>query len=82
MQCSGWYATVGRMQQSRTHTSTDVRFRKQNFLRCRGHLKVFTAFKYKTTVLPAKSDSDVMLVNKVIKDLESINHLCINPVRR
>ena len=30
------------------------------------------------TVLPAKSDSDVMFfVYKVIRDLESIDHLCI-----
>ena len=31
------------------------------------------------TVLPTKSDSDVMFVYKVIRDLESIDHLCINP---
>ena len=31
-----------------------------------------------TTVLPAKSDSDVMFVYRVIRDLESIDHLCIN----
>ena len=34
------------------------------------------------TVLPAKSDSDVMFVYKVIRDLESIYHLFINPIRR
>ena len=34
------------------------------------------------TVVPAKSDSDVMFVNNVIRDLESIDHLCINPIRR
>ena len=34
------------------------------------------------TVVPAKSDSDVMFVYKVIRDLESIDHLCINPIRR
>ena len=34
------------------------------------------------TVLPAKSDSDVLFVYKVIRDLESIDHLCINPIRR
>ena len=33
-----------------------------------------------TTVLPAKSDSDVMFVYKVICDLWSIDHLCINPI--
>ena len=38
--------------------------------------------KKRITVLPAKSDSYVMLVFKVIRDLESINHLCINPIRR
>ena len=32
------------------------------------------------TVLPAKSDSDFMFVYKVIRDLESIDHLCINPI--
>ena len=31
-----------------------------------------------STVVPTKSDSDVMLFYKVIRDLESINHLCIN----
>ena len=35
-----------------------------------------------TTVLPAKSDSDVMFVYKVIRDLESIDHLCINSIHR
>ena len=34
------------------------------------------------TVLPTKSDSDVMFVYKVIRDLESIDHLCINPISR
>ena len=34
------------------------------------------------TVLPAKSDSGFMLVYKVIRDLESIYHLCINPILR
>ena len=33
-----------------------------------------------TTVLPAKSDSDVMFVYKFIWDLWSIDHLCINPI--
>ena len=33
------------------------------------------------TVLPAKSDSDVMFCYKVIKDLESINHLCKQKVK-
>ena len=32
------------------------------------------------TVLPA--DSDVMFVYKVTRDLELIDHLCINPIRR
>ena len=34
------------------------------------------------TALPAKSDSDVMFVYKAIRDLESIDHVCINPIRR
>ena len=34
------------------------------------------------TVLPAKSDSDVLFVYEVIRDLESIDHLCINPIHR
>ena len=34
------------------------------------------------TVLTAKSDSDVMFVYKVIRDSESIDHLCINHIRR
>ena len=33
------------------------------------------------TVLPAKSDSD-MFRYKVIRNLESIDHLCINPILR
>ena len=36
------------------------------------------------TVLPAQNDSDndsdVMFVYKIIRDLESIDHLCINPI--
>ena len=34
------------------------------------------------TVLPAKSGSDVMFSFKVIRSLESIYHLCINPIPR
>ena len=34
------------------------------------------------TVLPAKSDSDVMLCLQSYYDLESIDHLCINPIHR
>ena len=34
------------------------------------------------TVLPAKSDSDLKVVYKVIRDLCSINPLCINPILR
>ena len=34
------------------------------------------------TVLPAKSDSDIMFVYKVIRDLDSIDHLCINAIHR
>ena len=34
------------------------------------------------TVLPAKSDSNFMYVYKFIRDLESIDHLCINPICR
>ena len=36
----------------------------------------------KSYFLPAKSDSDVMFVYKYIGDLESIDHLCINPIHR
>ena len=35
-----------------------------------------------STVLPAKSDSDVMFCLQCIGDLESIDHLCINPIHR
>ena len=35
-----------------------------------------------STVLPAKSDSDVLFVFEVIRDLESVDHLCINPIHR
>ena len=34
-----------------------------------------------STVLPAKSDSYV-IVYKVMRDLESTDHLCINPIHR
>ena len=34
------------------------------------------------TVLPAKSDSDACFVYKIIRDLESIDHLLTNPIRR
>ena len=30
--------------------------------------------------MPAKRDSDIMFVYKVIRDLELIDHLCINPI--
>ena len=40
-----------------------------------------THIKY-STVLPAKSDSDVLFVYEVIRDLESIDHLCINHIHR
>ena len=34
------------------------------------------------TVLPAKSDSDVMFCLQCYRDVESIYHLCINPICR
>ena len=34
------------------------------------------------TVLPAKSDGDFMFDYKVIRDVQSIGHLCINPILR
>ena len=34
------------------------------------------------TVLPAKSDNASCFVYKAIRDLESIDHLCINPICR
>ena len=34
------------------------------------------------TGLPAKSDSDDMFCLQRIRDLESIDHLCINPIHR
>ena len=36
----------------------------------------------KRTVLPAKSDSDVMFCLQSYQDLESIDHVCISPIRR
>ena len=35
-----------------------------------------------STVLSVKSDSDVMFCLQSYQDLESIDHLCINPIRR
>ena len=43
---------------------------------------VLIAVGFKRTVLPTKSDSDIMFVYKVIRGLESIDHLCINPICR
>ena len=37
---------------------------------------------YRSTVLPATSDSGVMFFYKIIRDLESIDRLCINPIHR
>ena len=37
---------------------------------------------YVCTVLPAKSDSDVMSIYKVNRDLELIAHLCTYPICR
>ena len=34
------------------------------------------------TVLPTKSDSDDMFIYKVSRELESIDQLLINPIRR
>ena len=34
------------------------------------------------TVLPVKSDSDVMFCLQSTRDLESIDYVCINPIRR
>ena len=34
------------------------------------------------TVLPGKSDSDVILVYKVVRDFESVEHLFIRPIHR
>ena len=34
------------------------------------------------TVVPAKSDSDIMVCLQSYRDLESIDHLCINPIHR
>ena len=35
-----------------------------------------------STVLPAKSDSDAMFCLQSYQDLGSIDHMCINPIRR
>ena len=35
-----------------------------------------------STVLYTKSDGDVMFCLQVIRDLESMDHLCINPIHR
>ena len=42
----------------------------------------FVKLKLQFTVLPTKSNSDVMFVYKVTRDLESIDQLFINPIRR
>ena len=40
------------------------------------------AYATDATALPAKSDSGVMLCLQSYQDLESIDHLCIYPIRR
>ena len=45
-----------------------------------GQIMRFKYLCYICTVLPAKSWSDVMFVYKVIRDLESIDYLFINPI--
>ena len=40
------------------------------------------AFVVYVTVLPAKSDSGIMFYLQSYQDLESIDHLCINPIHR
>ena len=37
---------------------------------------------YMATILPAKSDSDFVFCLQSYQDLESIDHLCINPIHR
>ena len=49
------------------------------------HLKIKTFFsgtRNSNTVLPVKSDSDGLFTKLSIRDLESIDHLCIYPIRR
>ena len=41
-----------------------------------------TLFLKWDTVLPAKSDNDVMFFYAIIRDLESIDHVSFNPIRR
>ena len=43
-----------------------------------GH--IFFSDDLNTTVLPAKSDSGVIFCLQNYQDLESIDHLCINPI--
>ena len=38
------------------------------------------AIESSSTVLPAKSDSDVMFCLQIYGVLESIDHLCFNPI--
>ena len=37
---------------------------------------------YESTILPAKLDSGVMFCLQSYRNLESIDNLCINPIRR
>ena len=43
-------------------------------------MKEIRQYRYFGTVMPAKSDSGVMLCLQSYQDLESIDHLCINPI--
>ena len=52
-----------------------LRLRKKTSIHKYGHACI-------CTILPAKSDSASCFVNKAIRDLESIDHLCINPICR
>ena len=54
-----------------------------HFRRADSEASPLHSLKYdSSTVLPTKSDSNDKFCFKVIRDLESINHLCINPIRR
>ena len=41
-----------------------------------------TLYTYVTTVVPTKSDSDAMFCLQSYQDIESIDHMCTNPIRR
>ena len=60
-----------------THMQVDMKIRSKQISQFRRQSKIRSS-----TVQQAKSDSDKMFCLQIYQDLESIYHLCINPIHR